>query len=239
MNKETEPKWTDKDMIEFAKRCYASTLENGHLVLESTLASFKAGSPSGRDWEIVRMVSSMVTPDVYFDLLPNGKFVSTKWPGEEFDLKEHLLENKIGKKYSIHSVKNLTTGEIFSVGDELIHVDGSYKTKIVDFVIPQTPNSMWFHFEEDKTHVRDLKNFRKASPTSIEPEQTIKPPIGIMPEWLWKDQRKNELRQAIKHCLDLKIHIPIDWIAEEYSLTSWLEMYHEDQQANQKINNPS
>lgn len=73
---------------------------------------------------------------------------------------------------SIHSVKRISTGEILTVGDELVHIDGSYRTKIIDFVIPQATNSMWFHFEEDKVHVKDLKNFEKAPIPSV-PEREL------------------------------------------------------------------
>jgi len=69
------------------------------------------------------------------------------------------------ERFEILSVE--LNGEVYSVGDILIHNDGSYMTKIVKFVLSHTdPNLIWFHYEENDVHVRDLENFRK--PTLIE-----------------------------------------------------------------------
>lgn len=41
-----------------------------------------------------------------------------------------------------------------------------------------------------------------------------KPPIGIMPKYIWESQRLDELRQAIFRFLDDGRSISIEWINE-------------------------
>lgn len=42
-----------------------------------------------------------------------------------------------------------------------------------------------------------------------------KPPIGIEPEWYWKEERYGRLAEAIKRYVDSGSHkIPPDWIDE-------------------------
>jgi hypothetical protein len=46
---------------------------------------------------------------------------------------------------------------------------------------------------------------------------TLKPPIGIMPEWMYKESRYGDLADAIKRYVDSGSYpIPIEW-AEEYN----------------------
>ncbi|MBK7883585.1 MAG: hypothetical protein IPJ81_07100 [Chitinophagaceae bacterium] len=44
----------------------------------------------------------------------------------------------------------------------------------------------------------------------------LKPPIGILPEYFWKDQRFKDLCEAIKRYWDGGYKIPVEWI-EEYN----------------------
>jgi hypothetical protein len=41
-----------------------------------------------------------------------------------------------------------------------------------------------------------------------------KPPVGIMPEWLLKEKRLNEVIEAINRYIEAKCTIPIDWVQE-------------------------
>lgn len=47
-----------------------------------------------------------------------------------------------------------------------------------------------------------------------EPIKPQKPPIGIMPEFVWIEKRKSELKAAIKRYLEANQHVPIEWIVE-------------------------
>lgn len=39
-------------------------------------------------------------------------------------------------------------------------------------------------------------------------------PIGIMPEWLWKQLRYEELEAAMKRYVDAQMQIPSEWMHE-------------------------
>lgn len=43
-----------------------------------------------------------------------------------------------------------------------------------------------------------------------------KPPIGIMPKWLWEEQRLHDLHSAIQRYLDVGMTVNPEWI-EEYN----------------------
>lgn len=93
-------------------------------------------SSSGRDWEITCMKYQHKAHNTYFCLQPNGKFVTEDYPSEEFDLHDDLLNNKLGKPYSIHSVRRLSDGEVFSIGDQIGWGDiGNYRTTLLSFRI--------------------------------------------------------------------------------------------------------
>lgn len=40
------------------------------------------------------------------------------------------------------------------------------------------------------------------------------PPIGIMPKWLWDEQRKKDIEAAIIRYACAGMEIPIEWIQE-------------------------
>lgn len=47
-------------------------------------------------------------------------------------------------------------------------------------------------------------------------DRAIKPPLGIVPKFIWKEQRLMKLREAIDRYLDANQRVPIEWI-EEYN----------------------
>ena len=129
--------WDDqkvRDFIEFGRRQHhISDIDYLGMDIEKFKAQASSGGASGKDWEIIQMISGY---GILFDLKPNGKFASTEWPTEEFRLKEDLLENKYGKKYSIHSVRRISDQEVFSVGDEIgWGIVGNFKTTLLSFRI--------------------------------------------------------------------------------------------------------
>jgi hypothetical protein len=53
--------------------------------------------------------------------------------------------------------------------------------------------------------------------SEVKEESEMKPPIGIMPEWMWKEVRYGDLADAIKRYVDSGSHqVPNEWI-EEYN----------------------
>ncbi len=69
----------------------------------------------------------------------------------------------------IHSVKRLSDNEVFSIGDKVIHKDGTYRSKILKLLIPASIKGlMWFEFEEGQDFCKDLANFNKYYPEKEE-----------------------------------------------------------------------
>lgn len=49
-----------------------------------------------------------------------------------------------------------------------------------------------------------------------------RPPLGVMPEWRWKELRLQELNEATERYKDAFKEIPDEWIEEKYQLQTWL-----------------
>lgn len=66
--------------------------------------------------------------------------------------------------HTIKSVKRLSDGEIFTVGDEVIHKTDPKElantAKIASLFVPIDMNKIWFHFDNSDC-VKDLSNFNK------------------------------------------------------------------------------
>lgn len=77
----------------------------------------------------------------------------------------------------------------------------------------------WIFFQ---SYSSSVEGRWRTAPIKQEPPET-KPPLGIIPEWLWKEKRLEELRTAIKRYAEANQAIPINWIVEEYCLREWIE----------------
>lgn len=53
-------------------------------------------------------------------------------------------------------------------------------------------------------------------------DTVVKPPLGIIPEWLWKEDRYHELSGAINRYREAMKQIPQEWINEKYELEKFL-----------------
>jgi len=45
-------------------------------------------------------------------------------------------------------------------------------------------------------------------------ERLVKPPLGIIPKKIWKEQRLGDLRDAVERYLEANQRVPIEWIKE-------------------------
>ena len=50
-------------------------------------------------------------------------------------------------------------------------------------------------------------------------EQNPKPPLGLMPEWLWKKKRLIEVESAIDRYTRAGVAVPPEWVVEREVLT--------------------
>ena len=48
----------------------------------------------------------------------------------------------------------------------------------------------------------------------------VKPPIGVVPEKIWKSLRLVEITEAIRRYVDAKMYMPAEWDAEVHKLLS-------------------
>ena len=58
-------------------------------------------------------------------------------------------------------------------------------------------------------------------------EKWEKPPLGIMPDWLWISQRRSDLKEAIVRYLDADKTIPAEWVEEHKRHCEWLNKWEE------------
>lgn len=56
-------------------------------------------------------------------------------------------------------------------------------------------------------------------------EQLVRPPIGLKPLWLVKEQRLRDIQQAISRFNEANYAIPEEWQIEIKELTEWLNKY--------------
>jgi hypothetical protein len=52
-------------------------------------------------------------------------------------------------------------------------------------------------------------------------------PLGIIPEWLWKEQRYHELNKAIERYMEAKLSVPYEWLIEHFSLKNEMQSREE------------
>lgn len=62
----------------------------------------------------------------------------------------------------------------------------------------------------------------------------LKPPLGVVPEYIWKQQRFEEVCYAIQRYFDAFKPIPQEWIDERYELGKWLYERDEKQSKPEK-----
>jgi hypothetical protein len=115
----------------------------------------------------------------------------------------------------IRSVRRLSDGLIFSIGDTVL--TEFWQTQIITGFLIQG-DEMVVEFETCRNPLTTLKK----APIPEQKAET-KPPLGIMPEWLWKEKRLQDIRDAIERYLEVNQPIPVNWIAEEYAIRGWLE----------------
>ena len=66
----------------------------------------------------------------------------------------------------------------------------------------------WEQLKDTAIPLRFQEDFSKQIP------HLSNPPIGIIPNWLWQEQRKSELLSAIVRYANENLKIPSEWTAE-------------------------
>ena len=133
--------------------------------------------------------------------LRNGQYHIYK-DGVGFDF-QYIIDN--GGK--IISVRRKSDNEVLSVDD--ITSEG----KITGFTTFKNIMSVQF---QNGLRSCGINVPEKAPKEEQKPVQ--KPPIGLMPEWLWNEQRFNSVSEAISRYMEAGHSIPSEWIEEKFQL---------------------
>lgn len=124
--------WTDEKIIEFIR--FINQRERDFKGYYSDIADFKAQAShtySGVDWEVVAYFTEMAGGTV-LDKNEDGSF--GPFAAKESDLKASSL-------FSIHSVRRLSDGEVFTIGDD------SPKGKIKEFKLPHPEGQIYVWYD--------------------------------------------------------------------------------------------
>lgn len=121
-------------------------------------------------------------------------------------------------RFSIYSVRRLSDGEVF-VLDQWVASKHKDKLKISGFFIEN--DNMIATFEGIQIPCDIYWLSKLAAPIPEEPKPVVKPPIGIIPEWLWKERRLFELTETIELYEKTNQNVPAEWRKEVLGLRSW------------------
>lgn len=121
-------KWTDELVQQFAKEYRASSSR----VSIDMFKKYQNPKEYNKDWEIL----SYKVGDIVYEKYAAGIFV--KQHPEVYETEEHLLS----KNAMINSIRRLSDGEVFSIGDEVGYDNGNIRTmqdwKIDNFYIRES-----------------------------------------------------------------------------------------------------
>lgn len=55
-----------------------------------------------------------------------------------------------------------------------------------------------------------------------------KPPMGLHPEWWHKEDRIEEINDAIERYTKAKLYFPVEWLIERKDLIAWIKLNKPD-----------
>ena len=65
-------------------------------------------------------------------------------------------------------------------------------------------------------------------PIAEQPKPLEKPPLGLIPDFIWKEKRLGDIKDAIKRYTEAKMPVPLKWVAEQYEIEQWIERREEN-----------
>lgn len=118
----------------------------------------------------------------------------------------------------IHSIKRLSDGEIISIGSNGF----SYGKPCKILSIQITPNDC-LYCNVKFYNGNEQQNVNLLSLDKIEDKADIltKTPLGLMPMQIWREQRLDDINNAINRYIKADMIIPSEWICERETLISW------------------
>jgi hypothetical protein len=221
MNTPTQPfQWTDDLVKKFANELFIDVMAD-----DKVIAAFKSShSSSGREGK----------PEKDYEIL---KFIDKY---ENLHARHHYHPDTFAtmiseKTLKIHSVRRLSDGVEFSIGDVLDH--GHYSGLVINPAIENIEKKDWGIYLQGDIGTSNFweKDLRTAKKAPIPEEKpSVKHPIGIIPELLYRSERFNHLSEAIDNYEKANKNVPSEWRNELEELNTWLEDYHSKKKAKEK-----
>lgn len=215
------PQITDEMLDDFRKSKYFSFMDGPYKMIKAW-EEFKSSysvSSSGRDWEIQCLV---VGDKNYWKQKGQDGYTSGLF--EEMCWVEDLMAHPDFK--FIRSVKRLSDGEVFCIGDSVRYCPVSrYGSFVIEKIwINTIDKERCMVSDKDQCLVETIDASLEKIKASIQEEKPLQRPIlGLQPEYFWKQERLNEIRQAMSRYIEEKKDIPVVWVTEEFALREWTE----------------
>jgi len=180
-------KWTDELVREYAMWVSLDVRE-GKINSYCGINDFKNKKIIDKEWEILTI----------------------KYGGNIF---YNFFTDPIPSDYTIYSVRRLSDGEVFTIGDTVMY-GLACSIKPIEWPIDN------FFIKEGDTDilVRSKDNEMVEYLGTLKKVNAIKLPLGLMPEFIWKEKRVEEIDQAIMRYIKSGKEVPIEWIREHYML---------------------
>lgn len=171
-----------------------------------------------KDWEIISF-GRINEDDATWVLSNDGLFDNVKSKGHGWSVDDLL--NQEGCTYSvksgctrIFSVRRLSDGEVFTVGD-VVYFFGSKESSPIEKFAIDTFN---------KNHIAAYNGAYGAGIGVLRKveKKLEKPPLGLMPKNIWIEKRIEDIAQAIRRYIESNFHVPQEWIDEKEKLRKQL-----------------
>lgn len=204
--------WTYEKVAEFFKEHWVrTTLKESFIGSDiDFVKKFRKTKQPAKEWEIVGYIDGNSVSDCPPTVITKEKYA---WYRANCGL--------FPDRYKIHSVKRLSNDTIFTVGDMCS----------VEYALAKGFNDTINHFTYCdgiidvyfKNHMKTAFDISKLDIQKVTTSFVTKPPLGLMPEFIWKEQRIDELYQAIMRYVNAGKAVPIEWITEHYTLKMSIE----------------
>ena len=157
----------------------------------------------------------MATQLVYLWRKKNN--LPTRWLQPDQVVQPAVPEDRIfgNLRPNYGDVAKIMKPDAIKVAEPVIETPKSVISEPDPVIKPRATDEM---IEDHVIHGSIFERLQEMAEKSIHPAtlDESKPPIGIMPRWLWEEKRRDELIKAITRCLEARHPILAEWV-EEYN----------------------
>jgi len=177
-----------------------------------------SSSSEGRGWEIISFKYKHSDTHISFLNLDEKRgcyYWGVNYPNKNPWTLPDILNCK---NFNIHSVKRISDSTIWATKD-VVSVHGEKGTFVIDGWEMKGGSicALFIPFSGRELTSASISYLIKAPSPSVE-----RPPIGIMPEWIWKEERLKEIDTAMSRYVEYHKNIPEEWLTESAEIREWL-----------------